>query len=65
MSKRTPKSRSKLIAKYKVEARRLAGTTTHNECRFISVGLAKGSDLEPAGPMAGANAAPMNDQKHD
>ena len=45
----------KLIeARIKAEARKLAGSATDIERRFLSVGLEKGKDLEPSGRLAGS-----------
>jgi hypothetical protein len=53
-SKRTAKPL--LAAQYQAEARRLAGGASNIERQFLSVSLAKGKDLEPAGRIAGARA---------
>jgi hypothetical protein len=53
-SKRTVKP--SLAAQYQAEARRLAGGASDIERQFLSVSLAKGKDLEPAGRIAGARA---------
>jgi hypothetical protein len=47
----------KLIeARIKAEARKLAGSATDIEHRFLSVALEKGKDLEPSGRLAGSSA---------
>ncbi|WP_434136909.1 hypothetical protein JQR88_25420 (plasmid) [Pseudomonas luteola] len=47
-------AKSLLAAQLQAEARRLAGSITSIERKFLAVSLAKGKELEPDGRLAGA-----------
>lgn len=53
MPRKRRKDLQQVIAEYETEVRRLAGDMTDSERRFLSVGLAKGKELEPIGRLAG------------
>ncbi|MOA66504.1 hypothetical protein D3C78_1932930 [compost metagenome] len=45
-----------MVAQFQAEARRLAGTVSENQIRFLKARKAKGKDMEPVGRLAGAHA---------
>lgn len=51
-------SKESIETRIKAEVRKLAGSTTDIERRFLSVSLEKGNDLEPSGRLAGACMGP-------
>lgn len=42
-----------VVAQIQADARRVAGTPSSLERRFLNVSLSKGKELEPAGRLAG------------
>ena len=48
-----PLSTLDVVAHFEAEARRLAGSVSANQLRFLKVGKARGKEMEPAGHMAG------------
>lgn len=42
------------IAAFELEARRLGGTISRNQRRFMRSAVQKGEKMEPVGPMAGS-----------
>ena len=44
------------VAEYIADAKRLGGSTSANQRRFMKAAVLKGKDMEPVGVMAGARA---------
>ena len=44
------------FSEYVAEAKRLGGSTSANQRRFMKAAVLKGKDMEPVGVMAGARA---------
>lgn len=51
-----PLSTFDVVAHFEAEARRLAGSVSATQLRFLKVAKAKGKEMETVGQMAGARA---------
>ncbi|MCO6057958.1 hypothetical protein NG726_14925 [Pseudomonas sp. MOB-449] len=56
MKHSTGQAKPLIVAQFEAEARRLAGSVSANQRRFLSVGLSKGKESEPVGRLAGTRA---------
>ncbi|MHC8346597.1 hypothetical protein [Pseudomonas sp. RT6P73] len=56
MSPKKRKAKLLQIAEFHAEARRLAGSLSANQRRFIEVAIAHGKELEPSGWLAGGRS---------
>lgn len=50
----TQKAKPLQVARFSAEAKKLGGSVSANQRRFLNVALQKGKEMEPVGALAGA-----------